>query len=238
MKTIHKIFLGTIFFIAVIVVLIISFFPKNPYQEEIRYNSLTLNSIQLQIPDFWKEYIEKSPTYTHQPQPNKVFEDEKDYVSMVISVDETDWNQTFLEEISTQFLNNSVSLMIAYTSFSTMFSQSDTCKIQCKQEIYDKFKIKDFSESSDIKEKFDVCVKECRDESRKFDIIDYGTSKANSVAKQTSLKDGSLFIGETIGLSCTKNEVVSVLFAIDSDRISKSKAEEVVSFVTNSIKCK
>jgi len=238
MKTKYKILI-VVSIILIVGILLISFsFLINPYKSEIEYKTKSFKSIQFEIPDFWKEHVEESPTYRYQPKTNMVFEDGKDYVSMIISVEESDWNQTFLEETCTRFLNSSVSLMISYMSFSNIFDQNEPCKIQCKQEIYDKFKIKDFSESSEIKEKFDTCVKECREESRKYDIEDYGTTKTNNVIKQTSLKDGSFFIGEAIGLNCENDKIVYTLFATNSNKISKDKIEEIRLQISNSIECK
>lgn len=260
MKTKYKILIVTLitFLIVALIILIVwillisrSFFinPHNPYKSEIKYQTESFRSVQFEIPDFWKE--QKSPTYRYyryQPMTSMVFEDGKDYVSMIIFVEESNWNQTFLEETSTRFLNNSVSLMIlsyisSYMLFSNIFDQNGPCKIQCKQEIYGKFKmIKDLLESSEIKEKFDTCVKECIEELikelRKYDIEDYGTIKTNNVIKQISLKDGSFFIGEAIGLNCYTDRIVFTLFAINSNKISKDKIEEIRSHISNSVKCR
>ncbi len=237
MKTKYKILIVALVILIVGILLTLHSFLANPYKSEMKYKNESFKSVQFEIPDFWKEYAEESP-YQYQPKTNMAFEDGKNYVSMIISVEDSDWNQTVLEETCTRFLNRSVSLMMSYISFSNVFDQNEPCKIQCKQEIYDKFKIKDFSESSEIKEKFDTCVKKCREESRKYDIENYGSAtKINKVAKQTSLKDGSLFIGEAIGLNCDTDKIVYILFAIDSNKISKDKLEGIISHISNSIKC-
>jgi len=237
MKPKYKILIAVSIILIVGILLISHPSLANPYKSEIKYQTESLKSVQFEIPDFWKEHIEKPPIYRYQPRTNMFFEDGKGYVSMIISVEKSDWNQTSLEETCTRFLNNSISLMISYTSFSKIFDQNGPCKTQCKQKIYDKFNIKDFSKSSEIKEKFDTCVKECIEELRKYNIENYGTTKTNDVIKQALLKDGSFFIGEAIGLNCENNKIVYILFAIDNNKISKDKIEEIRSHISNSIKC-
>jgi hypothetical protein len=156
---------------------------------------------------------------------------------MVMLVKETDWNQTFLEDESISFLNSSVSLAIAFASLANRITKSDTCTIKCKQEVYDKFKIKDFSESSSIKEKFDTCVKECSDNRTNFHIEDYGASKSGYAAKKILLDEGSLFIGEALGLNCYKNKTVKLLFIIDTKKVLNKDSDKIVSHITDTIRC-
>jgi len=240
MKTAFKIVIFTAIILVIGIILLISkSFLINPYKSEIKYNPKLFKSIRFEIPNFWKEYVEKKPVYNYGPVNNIIFEDGKNYVSMMLSIEETDWDQTFLENNVTQFLNNSVSLIISYMSFSNIFDQNELCKIQCKQEIYEKFKIKDFLESSKVKEGFDACVKECREGLRKYNIEDYGPSKTNHAMKQTSLKDGSFFIAEAIGLNCDKDRVVYLLFVVsDNNKITRDKIEEIRSHISDSINCK
>jgi len=244
MKTAFKIVIfATIILVIIGIILLISkSFLINPYKSEIKYKIQSFKSIQFEIPDFWKESVEKTPSYYNYTVDNIMFGDEKNYVSMIISVEEKDWNQAFLENTVAQFLENWVSLVRYYMSFLNMFDSNEPCKIQCKQEIYGKFKIKDFLESSKMKEKFNTCVKECREESSKHtpNIEDYGPSKTNHAMKRTSLKDGSFFIAEAIGLNCDKNKVVYLLFGVsgDSDKIVRDKIEGIRSHISNSVNCK
>lgn len=241
MKTAFKIVIfGAIILIIGAILLISRSFLNNPYKSEIKYKPQSFKSIQFEIPDFWKEYVEKTPVYNYGLVNNITFVDGKNYISMMLSVEETDWNQKFLEESVTQFLDNSVSLTMLYRSFLNIFNQHESCKIQCKQEIHKKFKIRDFLESSEMKGKFDTCVKECREELRKYSIKDYGSPKTNHAMKQTSLKDGSFFIAEAIGLNCNRNKVVYLLFAVSSNanKMARGKVEKIRSHISNSVNCK
>jgi flagellar basal body-associated protein FliL len=65
MKTTLKILIIVLILIILVVsaFLIISLLSANPYKTEIRYKPLALQSINYEIPDFWREYVEEPQVY-------------------------------------------------------------------------------------------------------------------------------------------------------------------------------